>query len=79
MDAAAFRAQFPVAERLAYLNAGTTGPVPQQALDAARQRLERESREGRSGMDYFSSTMELARSLRVGYAGVLGCPPRKWL
>jgi len=36
-DAAAFRAQFPVFERKAYMNAGTEGPLPRQAADAVRE------------------------------------------
>ena len=33
-DLAALRAQFPVLERLSYLNAGTNGPVPRPAVSA---------------------------------------------
>ena len=36
------RAQFPVLERYAYLNAGSNGPLPQAAVDAFRARLERD-------------------------------------
>jgi len=45
---AALRAQFPVLERVAYLNAGTNGPVPAAAVAAARAELEREQRDGRA-------------------------------
>ena len=38
MDAAALRAEFPVLERLAYLNAGTDGPIPAAAVAAAARR-----------------------------------------
>ena len=38
-DAAAFRAQFPVLERLSYLNSGTEGPISRRAADAARERI----------------------------------------
>jgi L-cysteine/cystine lyase len=72
-DAAAFRAQFPVFERVSYLNAGTEGPVPSAAVDAARQRVEFEARNGRSGKAFFGELMEMARSLREAYAGLLGC------
>jgi L-cysteine/cystine lyase len=77
MDPTAFRAEFPVLERLSYLNAGTTGPAPKRALDAARERLELEGREGRSGRDYFNSMFTLANSARAGYAAVLGCEPEQ--
>jgi L-cysteine/cystine lyase len=74
-DAAAFRARFPVFERLSYLNAGTEGPVPQAAVEAVRERVELEATHGRCGKRYFQTLMELAASLRAGYAGVLGCAP----
>src|SRR5437016_6064961 len=77
MDPAVFRAEFPVLERLAYLNAGTTGPAPQRALDAARERLDLEGRDGRSGQDYFTSTLALANSVRAAYAALLGCEPEQ--
>ena len=47
MDAAALRAQFPVCERVAYLNSGTDGPLPAAAADAARGALDAELGEGR--------------------------------
>ena len=39
-DPAAFRAQFPVFDHNAYLNAGTEGPVPRRSADAVHQRIE---------------------------------------
>ncbi len=72
-DPSAFRAQFPVFERLVYLNAGTEGPVPHSAAQAAHQRIDLESSQGRCGRPYFDGLMELAVRLREGYAGVLGC------
>ena len=53
------RSQFPVLERLAYLNAGTNGPVPRPALEAAEASLRRQAEEGRSGSEFFE---EMARS-----------------
>ena len=41
------RAQFPVLERHAYLNAGSSGPLPQAVVDAVRARLDRDLTEGR--------------------------------
>jgi L-cysteine/cystine lyase len=72
-DPAEFRAQFPVLERVAYLNAGTEGPLPRAAAEAARARIELEVAGGRCGRPYFDSLMELAAALRARYAGVLGC------
>src|SRR5947209_19652054 len=72
-ESAQFRDQFPVLAKLAYLNAGTEGPVPRRAAEAARARIERELESGRCGQDYMGSVMDLAASLRSGYARMLGC------
>jgi L-cysteine/cystine lyase len=32
----AFRDEFPVLERIAYLNAGTDGPIPRAAVESTR-------------------------------------------
>jgi selenocysteine lyase/cysteine desulfurase len=74
-DPAAFRARFPVLERLSYLNSGTEGPVSRRAADAARERIELEVTAGRCGREYFESLMELAARARAGYASILGCAP----
>ncbi|MEO6858703.1 MAG: aminotransferase class V-fold PLP-dependent enzyme [Solirubrobacteraceae bacterium] len=71
-DPAQFRAQFPVLARKAYMNAGTEGPLPQQAADAVRERIALELNEGRCGPDYMASVRELATQVRAGYARVLG-------
>jgi L-cysteine/cystine lyase len=76
-DSAQFRAQFPVFERTSYLNAGTEGPLPQAAADAARDRIELELTNGRCGKAYMTSVRELAAELRAGYARVLGCEPEE--
>jgi selenocysteine lyase/cysteine desulfurase len=74
VEAAALRAQFPVLERLAYLNAGTDGPLARAAADAAHAELAAELEEGRS-VAHFARRAELAADLRAGYARVLGCAP----
>jgi selenocysteine lyase/cysteine desulfurase len=71
-DAVAFRAQFPVFERLSYLNAGTEGPVPARAAEAVRGRVELEAAEGRGGRPYFEGLMGLRDRVREAYAGLLG-------
>jgi L-cysteine/cystine lyase len=73
----AFRAQFPVFERVSYLNTGTEGPVPAAAVEAARQRIEFEARNGRSGKQFFHELIEMAQALRAAYAGLLGCAPEQ--
>jgi selenocysteine lyase/cysteine desulfurase len=72
-DAAVFRAQFPVLDRAAYLNAGTEGPLPRAAAQAANERIEAELAGGRCGRPYFDALMDLATRLRAAYAAVLGC------
>jgi selenocysteine lyase/cysteine desulfurase len=71
-EARALRAQFPVLERTAYLNAGTDGPLPAAAVHAASEELRREAREGRSRR-HFERRGELSHSLRTAYASLLGC------
>jgi L-cysteine/cystine lyase len=66
------RAQFPVLERYAYLNAGTNGPLPRAALEAVRARLECDVAEGRSGRRYIDSILELRERIRCEVAAVLG-------
>jgi L-cysteine/cystine lyase len=65
------RAQFPVFERRAYLNAGSSGPLPQAAVDAVRSRLDRDLAEGRSGKAYIEGIFELRERVRAGIAAVL--------
>jgi L-cysteine/cystine lyase len=68
------RAQFPVLEGVAYLNAGTDGPLPTPAVEAARAELAAELAEGRTRA-HFERRFELQAALRGGYAHVLGCLP----
>jgi selenocysteine lyase/cysteine desulfurase len=72
MDAPALRAQFPVLSRVAYLNAGTDGPLSTAATRAAAEELEREAAEGRT-LAHFERRGELNRELRGAYASLLGC------
>jgi Selenocysteine lyase len=66
------RAQFPVLERFAYLNAGSAGPLPRVAVDAARDRLERDVVQGRSGTAWIEELFALREAARSGIAAVLG-------
>ncbi len=72
---ARLRAAYPVLDRVAYLNAGTNGPVAAASTAAASAQLEREEREGRAGMAHWQHHAELAETLRAAYAPLLGCPP----
>ena len=65
------RAQFPVFEQTAYLNAGTCGPVPRAARRALEQVYDLGERDGRR-MPYFERMQGLQAHQRAAYAQVLG-------
>jgi L-cysteine/cystine lyase len=66
------RAQFPVLERYAYLNAGSNGPLPRAAAEAAQARLKRDLAEGRSRMAWIDEIRAMRERVREGIAAVLG-------
>ena len=68
------REEFPVLSSLAYLNAGTDGPLPTRAAQASAGELERELRDGRA-MAHFERRSELSAELRSAYATALGADP----
>ena len=68
------RSAFPVCERIAYLNAGTDGPVPAAARDAAVAALEAQTSDGRH-MPHFEARFEGQDALREAYARLLGAAP----
>jgi len=70
------RAQFPVLERVVYLNAGTFGPLAAATVQAVREEQERDGAEGRTGMAYFLRVLALrteggAVTLRRGALGLV--------
>ena len=67
------RAQFPVLEHLAYLNAGSNGPVPQRALDAVSESLRWQATEGRGDKAHFEENAARIDHLRARIAALLGC------
>lgn len=75
MDVAALRAQFPVVERLAYLNAGSVGPLPRAAVEAADADLRLQLEQGRGSKAHVDHAHGLADRLRARVAGLLGCDP----
>ena len=66
------RSQFPVLERLAYLNAGSVGPVPRAAAEAARCEITDALENGRGGYAQFERAFTLAERLRARVAGLFG-------
>jgi L-cysteine/cystine lyase len=69
------RAQLPVLERYAYLNAGTNGPLARATIDAVVDQAWRDLVEGRSSNAYFERMLELREQARRGLADVLGVEP----
>jgi selenocysteine lyase/cysteine desulfurase len=74
MNAASLRAEFPVLDDRAYLNAGTCGPLPRAAIRASTDVLERAAREGRSRA-YMDTLLDLRGRQRAAYAARLGADP----
>ena len=74
VDAARLRAEFPVFERLAYLNAGTTGPLPAAARRALEEVVDLAEVDGRRGA-YYERFLALGDRQRDAYAGLLGASP----
>jgi L-cysteine/cystine lyase len=68
------RAQFPVFERYAYLNAGTNGPLARATVDAVADYNRRDLERGRGGKAYFEEILALRERAREALAGVLEVP-----
>ncbi len=68
------RAAFPVLARLAYLNAGTNGPVARATAEAMVAQTLVDLTEGRAGMSYFTATRELRERVRGQLAGLIRVP-----
>jgi L-cysteine/cystine lyase len=68
------RAQFPVFERLAYLNAGTNGPLTRATAEAMNEGNRRDLEHGRGGKAYFEELLALRERVREAVAGVLEVP-----
>jgi L-cysteine/cystine lyase len=69
------RSEFPVLARVAYLNTGTFGPLPQRAADAQVHWLRRAVEEGRAGHAFFEEVMGLRDELRAGLGRLVGAAP----
>lgn len=70
-SASSLRPHFPVLEQLAYLNAGTCGPVPAEALEAMAEAALMAAEQGRS-TTYYERLLGARDELRARYAGLLG-------
>jgi L-cysteine/cystine lyase len=63
---------FPVLDRVAYLNAGTFGPLAQETVDAIVAQALAELEGGRGGKTYFDHLVETRTRVRGLFAEVLG-------
>jgi L-cysteine/cystine lyase len=69
------RALFPVLERLAYLNAGTFGPLARATVEAVDEQLRADLRDGRFGKEYFEGMLALRARARVELGALVGVGP----
>jgi L-cysteine/cystine lyase len=69
------RALFPVLESVAYLNAGTFGPLARPVADAFTGALSCDLRRGRSGIAYFEETLALRDEVRSAFAALVSADP----
>jgi L-cysteine/cystine lyase len=69
------RAQFPVLERLAYLNAGSMGPVARATTEAMAERQRADLERGRGGKPYIDDMLALRDRARSALAGVIHVDP----
>jgi L-cysteine/cystine lyase len=68
------RAQFPVLERFAYLNAGSLGPLSQATIAAMEARNRFDHEHGRSGEAWYESMFALRQRVRPKLAAQIGAP-----
>jgi L-cysteine/cystine lyase len=68
------RKQFPVLERVAYLNAGTNGPLARTTVDAMVAQDQADLERGRGGAEYFTRVLELRERVRAKLAAAVGVP-----
>lgn len=72
MTFAEARALFPVLERVAYLNAGTFGPLARPTVDAMQAELAADAARGRIGKDYVEHVLGLRERARADLAALVG-------
>ena len=77
MDFEQARAQFPVLDSFAYLNAGTCGPLARSTVEAMEVRLRVDLERGRSGAEMFAEVMRLREQVRARLASIVGAAPEQ--
>jgi selenocysteine lyase/cysteine desulfurase len=68
------RSLFPVLEEIAYLNAGTMGPLPRPTVEAIAEEHETELRRGRGGEPFVERSLALRTEVRTRLAELLAVP-----
>jgi L-cysteine/cystine lyase len=71
------RALFPVLDSVAYLNAGTFGPLPRPVAQALAAGIEHDLAYGRVGKPYFEQTLALRAEARAALARLVGAEPEQ--
>jgi L-cysteine/cystine lyase len=68
----AARAQFPVLDRYAYLQAGSVGPIARTTVDAMQEEETTGAHEGRGSLARFMKLLEAREQLRTDVAALVG-------
>ena len=68
------RALFPALEHVAYLNAGSMGPLARPTIEAMTSRLAADLDTGRGGQAYIEDMVALRGRVRAGLGHVIGVP-----
>ena len=68
------RAEFPVFEHYAYLNAGTNGPLARRTAEAMAEQERFDVEQGRGGAAYFERALALRDEVRAKLAAAVGAP-----
>jgi L-cysteine/cystine lyase len=66
-----------VLETIAYLNAGTFGPLARPVADAVAAAVQRDAAQGRSGLPYFEETLALRDEVRASFAALVDAEPER--
>jgi L-cysteine/cystine lyase len=69
------RAQFPVLDRFAYLNAGTNGPLARSTIEAVVEQAQSDLELGRSGLEWIERVLAMRDDARAALAAVIGVDP----
>jgi L-cysteine/cystine lyase len=71
------RSAFPVLEHVAYLNAGTFGPLARPVVEAVEREVRRDLEQGRVGTAWFEYALDARDRLRARVAALVGAEPEQ--